>query len=377
MNMNSYHINRKLHEMNRPHRSGLPLRSAGLIVLALAMTVSGALGSGNFSKTGSMNVARDGQAAMLLANGQVLVLGGGNSLAAEQSAEIYNPATGKWTLIGNLNPAGLFDYQAVLLSDGQVLVAGGSTLGSGGNYTNGAALFNPSTGTWTPTGSLSIGRNGFALILLPNGNVLAAGGDVSPGAGQISTAELYDPATGAWTPTGSMTGAYTGWGAGLLADGKVLAIVDTGADLYDPATGSWTATTPPPGGGGFACLLLPDGLSWGEDELYDPSTAQWTTFAQPNSSGGFAVLATGQVLAAGGIIEVNAQPYPIAETTKAAELWNPSTLAWTSTGNLQVSRVGQSMTLLLNGQVLVAGGESFDKSAGALVPIASAELYTP
>jgi hypothetical protein len=27
--------------------------------------------------------------------------------------------------------------------------------------------------------------------------------------------------------------------------------------------------------------------------------------------------------------------------------------------------------------VLLAGGESFDKSAGALVPIASAELYTP
>ncbi len=224
---------------------------------------------------------------------------------------------------------------------------------------------------------MSIARDGFLLILLPNGNVLAAGGDVSPGAGQVSSAELYDPATGTWTPTGSMTGAYTGWGAGLLSDGKVLAIVDTGADLYDPATGSWTATTPPPIGGGFLALRLPDGLAWGEDELYDPSTAQWTTFAKPSSSGGFAVLATGQVLAAGGIIEVNAQPYPIAETTKSAQLWNPSTLAWTSTGNLQVSRVGQSMTLLLNGQVLVAGGESYDKSAGALVPIASAELYTP
>jgi len=44
---------------------------------------------------------------------------------------------------------------------------------------------------------------------------------------------------------------------------------------------------------------------------------------------------------------------------------------------LNVSRTGQSMTLLLNGQVLLAGGESFDKSAGHLVPIASAELYTP
>ena len=35
------------------------------------------------------------------------------------------------------------------------------------------------------------------------------------------------------------------------------------------------------------------------------------------------------------------------------------------------------MTVLSNGQVLVAGGETFDRSAGHLVPIASAELYTP
>ncbi len=378
--MKAYDINSKLremNEMNRSHPSGLALRSAALVALALAMSVAGAWGSGSFSNTGKMNVARYGQAAMLLANGEVLVLGGINSLAAEQSAELYNPATGKWTLVGNLDPAGLFGYKAVLLANGEVLVAGGSLLGSGGNYTNGAALFNPSTGTWTPTGSMSIGRDEFMLIQLPNGKVLAAGGDAAPGAGEVSSAELYDPATGTWAATGSMTGAYTGWGAGLLADGKVLAIVDTGADIYDPATGSWTAITPPPVGGAFACLLLPDGLSWGANKLYNPATAQWTTFAPPSSTGGFAVLATGQVLAAGATFEVNAQPYPIEETSKASQLWDPSTLAWTSTGNLNVSRIHQSMTLLPNGKVLVAGGESYDKSVGALVAIASAELYTP
>ena len=376
--MNSYEI--KIHERNRtnrPQRRRLLLRSVRLIALALAMTATRLALAGGFSNAGKMNLARYGQAAMLLANGKVLELGGANSLAAEQSADLYDPATGKWTLIKNLDPAGLFGYGALLLPKGEVLVVGGSVLGSGGNFTNGAALFNPSTGTWTPTGSMSIGRDSFMLILLPNGKVLVAGGDVGPGSGQVSSAELYDPVTGTWTPTGAMTGAYTGWGAALLGDGKVLAIVDTGADLYDPATGSWTATTPPPIGGGFACLLLPDGLSWGDGELYDPASAQWTTFAKPTTAGGFAVLATGQVLAAGGTFEVNARPYPIEETTKSAELWDPSTLAWTSIANLNVSRTGQSMTLLLNGQVLLAGGESFDKSAGALVPIASAELYTP
>ncbi len=74
---------------------------------------------------------------------------------------------------------------------------------------------------------------------------------------------------------------------------------------------------------------------------------------------------------------MNAQPYPISETNGLAALFDPSTLTWTSTGSLKKDRVGQSMTLLPNGQVLVAGGESYNKSAGALQPIANAELYNP
>jgi hypothetical protein len=35
------------------------------------------------------------------------------------------------------------------------------------------------------------------------------------------------------------------------------------------------------------------------------------------------------------------------------------------------------MTLLLNVQVLAAGGQTFDKSSGTLVPTDTAELYTP
>ncbi len=40
-------------------------------------------------------------------------------------------------------------------------------------------------------------------------------------------------------------------------------------------------------------------------------------------------------------------------------------------------RIGETMTVLPNGQALVAGGELYDKSVGHLVPIASADLYTP
>jgi hypothetical protein len=124
------------------------------------------------------------------------------------------------------------------------------------------------------------------------------------------------------------------------------------------------------------------------DELFNPSTAQWNTFGQPSCisgnehcGGGAAMLTNGQVLITGGTVEVkefvNGLHLTKSETITAAALWDPTTLGWTSTGDLVVSPTGQSMTRLSNGQILVAGGESFDKGSGRLVPIANAELYTP
>jgi hypothetical protein len=74
---------------------------------------------------------------------------------------------------------------------------------------------------------------------------------------------------------------------------------------------------------------------------------------------------------------VAGNPYPTEETVKSAELWDPSTLSASSTASLTVSRFGGSMTVLLDGQALVAGGATFDKNSGKFVTIAGAELYTP
>jgi hypothetical protein len=74
---------------------------------------------------------------------------------------------------------------------------------------------------------------------------------------------------------------------------------------------------------------------------------------------------------------VRALPYSITETTNSAELWDPATQTWTNTGNLNISRSAESLTILSNGQALVAGGEHYDKHLGQLVILATAELYTP
>ena len=54
--------------------------------------------------TGSMNNARDLHTASVLTNGKVLVTGGWNS-SILNSAELYDPSTGTWTITGNMTYA--------------------------------------------------------------------------------------------------------------------------------------------------------------------------------------------------------------------------------------------------------------------------------
>jgi len=98
------------------------LFTIGLIVISAMPALAG---SGGFSSTGSMNVARVNHTATRLANSEVLVTGGSNATSGYlASAELYNPATGKWTLTGSMTIART-GHEAVLLPDGEVLVAGG------------------------------------------------------------------------------------------------------------------------------------------------------------------------------------------------------------------------------------------------------------
>jgi hypothetical protein len=106
--------------------------------------------------------------------------------------------------------------------------------------------------------------------------------------------------------------------------------------------------------------------------LYDPSTGQFTLEIGPCNCSGFngAVLQTGKILVPG-------NPYPSTQTINSAELWDPSIQAWTNTGNLHDSRSGESITVLPNGQALVAGGGQHTTNQSGFVILSSAELYTP
>jgi Galactose oxidase, central domain len=364
-----------------------------VITFVLAGCLAAAAQSaGVFTYTGSLNDARAGHTATLLPNGMVLVAGGAEFMGyvgpfASGNAELYNPATGVWTVTGSLAFA-RDGHTATLLPNGKVLVAGGAE-------NSNTELYDPATGAWSPSGSNEIARIYHTATLLPNGMVLVAGGSSSG-----NSAELYNPATGQWTPTGNLNTARYSHTATLLPSGQVLVAGGFGtngflasAELYDPATGQWTPT----GSLGTALVyhtatLLPNGkvlvaggssydisneigVATASAELYDPATGYWTPAGSLNDArvGHTAtLLVNGQVLVAGGGTNSGAS---------FTELYDPATGVWSPTGNLNGAVAGHTATLLANGQVLIAGGGSAIISSGGDGDgylnyfVSSAELY--
>ncbi|MBV9957437.1 MAG: tandem-95 repeat protein, partial [Acidobacteria bacterium] len=110
--------------------------------------------TGTWSNTGNLNAGRFAHTAVLLRDGSVLVAGGTDNNNILDSAELYNPATGTWSVTGSLSVR-RDATEAVLLPNGKVLIAGGNSQSTFGLFvTNTAELYDPATGRWTRTGDL-------------------------------------------------------------------------------------------------------------------------------------------------------------------------------------------------------------------------------
>ncbi len=279
--------------------------------------------TGNWTLTGSMHTPHNAGSATLLPNGQVLVAGGSDAAGPLASAELYNPATGAWTVTGSMHTA-RYQHNAILLQDGRVLVAGGYNENVSPPFLTSAELYNPATGTWTVTGSLHTARIYDTMTLLSSSQVLVTGGyNTTSTINILASAELYNPATGKWTLTGKMHTARTGHAAVLLASGQVLVAAGessssflTSAELYNPASGTWTLTgSLHAARDQHTATLLSNGqvlVAGGQNgtifiasaELYNPSTDAWTTTGSLHTSRvehTANLLPNGQVLVAGGL----------------------------------------------------------------------------
>jgi WD40 repeat protein len=221
-----------------------------------------------FSVAAPMQSGRDEPTATLLPNGKVLVIGGGTD-----SAELYDPIARKFSSAGT-GSASRYEQTATLLQNGKVLIAGGGAAQ--------ADLFDPVTGHFTPTGTMMTNRVYDTATLLPNGKVLIAGGSAYARSPALSTTEIYDPAAGTFTPGPAMTEPRAGHTATLLNDGQVFITggsSDKLAEIYNQYINSfYPAALMNDSRRGHSATLLPDGqvlIAGGWDETYEPlATAQ-------------------------------------------------------------------------------------------------------
>jgi hypothetical protein len=293
------------------------LQDGRVLVIGLAAQLYDPV-TGTFIPTGQMPNVRWGRTATLLQNGKVLVTGGANSdgSAFDDSAQLYDPKTGKFTATGSMTTPRSF-HTATLLRDGRVLIAGGNntiqTMNPDGSSTpitelDSAEIYDPNTGKFTATGSITTGRAFQTATLLADGRVLVAGGSSdatfwSIGGTNLASAEIYDPNTGKFTATGSMRTARNSATANLLPDGRVLIAGGrmgspsvAAPELYDPKTGSFVAGESKPTAGSVAtATLLRDGrilfLTDSGNRLYNPRTgASSPTGAMVFNSDGFTIL---------------------------------------------------------------------------------------
>ena len=336
--------------------------------------------------TGNLTTARGAHTATLLPNGKVLLVGGQSSNLQTETAELYDPVSGTFAATGSMSAA-RSGHTATLLPNGKVLVAGGGNCNSGCVHYNTAELYDPGSGTFSPTGSLATPYTGAEATLLPSGKVLIAGGSAD-GTNSISFAELYDPSTGLFTLTGAMVNPREEFTATLLPSGKVLlagglvnGAVSVAAEIFDPSTGAFTST------GNMSIpralhtatllsngkVLIASGNSTlarvAASELYDPVSGTFSltgNLGEPRFDHTATALSDGSVVIAGGVsgqIVGSVETYdPLAGTFSSRSVF------------MNVSRIGQAQTQLADGRILITGGADQSKN-GALTP--TAEIYDP
>jgi hypothetical protein len=297
-----------------------------------------------------MNSARALHQAVTLADGRVLLCGGADALGAVLSTcEIYDPATNTFTPTGSmLTPRVL--HAAVRLADGRVLVAGGTSslldaVSTITNVRNSTEVYNPATGTWSVTANLGGFRMLPSLSLLPNGRVLAAGGlevsflfGIPLSAGTTASCQTYNPATNSWAAAAAMPGARTGhqFNQITLQNGRVL--MTGGMSVSVNITTQAITTTPLTN----ACY-------------YDQPTNTWTssTMATARSLHSATRLADGRVLVCGGA--QGSLTLPVA--VDGVEVYSPTTNGWTSLAALPTPRMAHASALLPDGTIALIGGQ--------------------
>ena len=105
--------------------------------------------------------------------------------AALWSASAASQTAGTWSPAASMI-ADRTNFAAVLLANGNVLVTGGAVQGQ---YFYISEVYDPIRNAWTSTGNTQVPRTGPRATLLSNGKVLVSGGN-GPSSNVLASAEL-------------------------------------------------------------------------------------------------------------------------------------------------------------------------------------------
>jgi hypothetical protein len=320
--------------------------------------------TGTFRALDASTLAGDGASATKLRDGRVLIAGGRGRLPERDSrgfCTMYDPAE----------------------------TNGDEELAT-------ASLFDPDTGRIEPTGDLTTPRSGHIAVLLADGRVLLAGGNgVNTDGihGPLRSAELYDPRTGAFEGTGSLSAAR-GWQrarsgimtptAITLPDGRVVVtggmyapdepnpdtIFETD-DVYDPVTGRFTSKPssglPPTSGPWilrtncrFPCLFR-----------FDPAIGERSVARQGGPDGRYHGINGGSawLLSDDRLLLVTGREVGLHDLVEGA--------SWYADSIVSTYRGSATATALADGRVLIAGGTDVLTDEGPGFVTGAAEIAGP
>jgi hypothetical protein len=207
---------------------------------------------------------RSDHAAVTLATGMVMVIGGNQGPRLLQSVEIYDAKNDRWFRAAPL-PTPRTELSAFTLSDGRVLVAGG--VESDGAATDTTYIYNPPADSWTEGPPMTLARVQHAAVQLANGDILFSGGD---GAAS-GTSERYDVKLEKFVLSGTLTDPRLAARAAQLPDGRVVLVGGMpprneefaplrSAEIWDPVSEQWSALPPSPTPRAWPSILMVGGV---------------------------------------------------------------------------------------------------------------------